>query len=171
MNHQSSHHDVPIWHKSFSIRSPRSVLLLNPFELTIAFLMLILTVVFTVWPELLEHSPIGFEKRGFWHHTWHYGLLFGSFMTVWGLLSGGINRLKIELIGVCLLLGGIAINLIAFLTNAFEASTLAESEVSGYDLALRLGLLFGFGVRFYTLIKEPLVQVETTATSTTESEY
>lgn len=88
-----------------TIRSPRSIILLTPFEFVVASLLWLLAVVFTIWPAALEHAPVSFEQRGVVHHVWHFALLAGSSLLLTGLFYAGARRLQVELVGLFLTLG------------------------------------------------------------------
>lgn len=153
----SAPHDL--WRGAFSIRSPRSVLLLNPYQLPIVLCLFAVSVTFTFWPEVLEHTPLSFEARGIIHHLWHYALLVTSLLTLVGMFSARRWRLKAELIGVIGLIGVLGVNLVAFVADA------SREAPNGLDLAFRLGILLGFMLRAFTLVREPTVDLrETTPT-------
>lgn len=144
-------HDVPLLHGTFTIRSPRSVLLLNPFQLPLVVGLLLVAVVFTIWPQALDHSPVSFEKRGLVHHVWHYTLLLGSALTLVGMLAAARWRLKAEFVGLVSLIVVAALNMIAL--------TSAEGPTSGFDLALRAAVIVGLSVRAVIVVTEPTVDV------------
>lgn len=152
-------HDVPLLRGTFTIRSPRSVLLLYPFQLTIVVAILAVSVTFTFWPEALEHAPVSFEQRGVIHHVWHYALLAGSGGTLWGMLSASALRLKVELIGLCLLVGALAMNLATMVADALASTSLESSGLSGLEVALRAGVIAGLVVRAFTVTVEPTVEL------------
>lgn len=154
-------HDVPLLRGSFTIRSPRSVLLLHPLQMPLVVSLLLISIVFTVWPQALEHDPIGFEQRGWIHHVWHYTLLAGSGVTLWGMLSAGRQRLKVELMGLSLLTGMLGMNLVAVTTEAQSGN----SEISGLYLAFAASGIVGLLVRAYTLATEPTVDLPTVETT------
>lgn len=148
--------DVPLLHGSVTIRSPRNVLLLNPLQLPLVVALFTVSVVFTIWPEVLEHSPVSFEQRGFVHHFWHYTLLVGSALTLAGMMSAGPRRLRTELVGLCLLIGALGINL----TSAVAAALATHPpEVSGLVVAMESALIVGLGVRGYIVTVEPTVDL------------
>lgn len=155
----SAPHDLHLWRGGVTIRSPRSVLLLSPYQLPVVTCLFAVTVVFTFWPEALEHTPLSFEARGAIHHVWHYAALAASLLTLVGMFSAQRWRLKAELIGLIGLIGVVGVNLVAFVA----ASTVETPN--GLDLAFRLGILLGFTVRAVTLVREPTVDLrETTPT-------
>lgn len=134
-------------------RSPRNVLLLQPFQLFLVVALVAVSVVFTIWPEVLEHSPVSFEKRGVVHHGWHYLLLAGSLITLAGMLSASVRRLRLELVGVCLLVGALGVNLVAVLDDP------GASNVSGLGVALRVAAILGLTTRAYIVATEPTVRI------------
>lgn len=143
-------HDVPLLRGTFTIRSPRSVLLLNPFQLPIVFAIAVTAVIFTIFPEVLEHSPVSFEQRGVVHHVWHYSLLLASVLTLIGMVSAGRRRLQVELVGICLLVATLGINLVALV---------ADKSISGLNIALCAGVIVGFIARAVIVATEPTVDL------------
>lgn len=160
----SAPHDKHLWHGGFSIRSPRSVALLNPYQLPIVTSLLVVSLVFTFWPEVLEHSPLSFETLGIVHHLWHYALLLGSALTLYGMLSVRRRRLKAELIGLITLIGCLAINVTAMVADALGDAP-NDASLTGLGLAVRVGILLGFLVRAYIVATEPTVDLRETTTS------
>lgn len=148
-------HDVPLLHTTFTLRNPRNVLLLQPFQLFLVLALATVAVVFTIWPEALDHSPVSFERRGLVHHVWHYSLLAGSVVTLAGMLSAGPRRLRIEFTGLCLLVGVLGVNLVACLADASEATNM----IPGLDVALRAAVISGLAVRAYIIAAEPTVNL------------
>lgn len=116
----SAPHDKSFLHGSVTIRSPRSVLLMNPYQLPIVLCLFGVAVVFTFWPTLLEHSPVSFEARGVVHHAWHYALLSSASLTLVAMFSTRAWRLKAELIGLIGLIGALGMNFVAMVADAFE---------------------------------------------------
>ncbi len=47
--------DVPTKHAKLSIRSPWAVMVLMPFQLPLTVAMFAVSVVFTIWPDALQH--------------------------------------------------------------------------------------------------------------------
>lgn len=135
----------------------RRVALLHPFEFPTVLCLLLLTIVFTVSPGTLEHSPVSFETRGIVHHVWHYTLLFGSVFAFAGLVIerrvGSIEvGLILELIGITLLLAALAMN--------FTALALGDEEgpvLSGLGAAVRVGVMAGFATRMWIIAARPTV--------------
>lgn len=149
----SRDHDVPLLHGTFTIRSPRSVILLQPFQLSLALALAAVSVVFTIWPQVLDHSPVSFERRGIVHHVWHYMLLAGSLVTLGGMFSAGRRRLRVELVGLCLLVGALGVNLVAVIADPHA------SNVSGLGVALRSAAILGLSVRAFIVATEPTVNL------------
>lgn len=150
----SRDHAVRLLH--VALRNPRDVLLLNPLQLPVVVALLTVSVVFTIWPEVLEHSPVSFEQRGIIHHFWHYTLLTGAASTLFGMMSAGPRRLKAELVGLCLLIGALGINL----TSAVAAALATHPpEVSGLVVAMESALIAGLSVRAYIVTVEPTVDL------------
>ncbi len=174
-------HDIPVVHHTISIRSPRAVLLLNP-TLPIVLSLLFVSVVFTIWPEALDHSPISFERRGIVHHVWHYSLLAGSLLALVGMFATFRRRLQLELAGTFLLVGSLTINLIAMVNElepaetflpvgAFTINLIAMVDESGHPvgdppsglgMAIRAGVILMLAIRTYILIAEPTIEISAT---------
>jgi hypothetical protein len=148
--------DFPVLRGTITIRNPRSVLLLQPFQFCLAFALWLTAIVFTIWPEALEHAPVSFEQRGIVHHVWHYALLLGTSVLMCGMLSAGRRRLQAELIGLFLLIGCLGLNLTAVLADTVG---LHESIVSGLGIAIRAGFLAALLIRVYIVIAEPTVDL------------
>ncbi len=155
-------YDIPIIRGTFSIRSPRAVALLQPVLVPIILATLVVSIVFTIAPETLNHSPISFENRGIIHHIWHYALLAGSLLATAGLFVVHRRRLQIELSGLCLLIGVFTMNLVALISGSFDPT---EDPPSGFGMAIRAGIIVGFLIRAYTLVREPTVQIPGTKTN------
>lgn len=148
-------YDIPVVRRTVSMRSPRAVLLLNP-TLPIVVTILVVSVVFTIWPEALNHSPISFERRGIVHHIWHYTLLVGALAALVGMFGTFARRLELELAGTILLAGALMINLIAQFGQGLDPSQ--DDEVpSGLGMALRFGVIAIFALRMYVLVARPQV--------------
>lgn len=141
-----------------SLRDVRDVAFLQPYQLPFVVAVVIVALVFTVFPEALEHSPIAFEERGFIHHVWHYTLLSGGLLTLWAMVWAHPNhRIQAEIIGLTFIATAVVINLIALITTQFVGP---ESEqASGIAIAIRAALLTGMSIRVFVLICEPTVQV------------
>lgn len=146
--------DVPLVSGTITLRNPRRVLLLNPFQTPLVVCLLAVSVVFTFWPEVLEHAPVGFEERGFVHHVWHYCLLLGAATTLVGMLVASRMRLKIELIGLILLSGTMAINLAAVVNEMVVAHM---TTAGGLGLAMRAAILAGLAMRIIIITRHPTV--------------
>lgn len=96
----------------------------------------ILGTVFTLWPTTLEHSPVGFEKRGGVHHAWHYAILIGGLALGIGLAL--YDRL-LEIAGLVLCGAAVLLNLAASLTAGDESfSGGVNASVSGFGITLRI---------------------------------
>lgn len=151
-------HDIPVVRGSFSVRSPRAVALLHPFQLPLVFALAVLSVVFTVAPETLNHTPISFETRGVVHHIWHYYILLpGALLATVGMFVTHRRRLQVELSGLSLLAGALAMNLVAVIAEA--VNTPAEEASSGLGMALRAAVVVGLLARAYTVAREPTVAI------------
>lgn len=146
-------YDIPLATRTISIRSPRAVLLLNP-TLPLVLAAFGVSIVFTIWPEALNHSPIGFERRGIIHHVWHYTLFVGSALALVGMFGTFTRRLEVELFGTILLAGALTLNLIA---NVNEAFLPVDVVPSGLGMAMRAGVIFVFVLRVYVLVARPHV--------------
>ena len=142
------------------VRGPRAVLLLHPFQVPITLALLVVAVVFLIFPEALEHTAVSFETRGPAHHLlFHYPLLFGAAFTLAGLLIEGGRVLMtdltvaelLEITGLTLMMGAVAVNFIALIASG--------AELNGLVIAARCGMLAGFAVRLYILIVRPSVTV------------
>jgi len=95
--------------------------------------------VFTISPELLEHSPVGFEQRGAVHHIWHYMILIGGLSLLIGLLMPDRAFERIGLVGCGL---PVLLNLAAAMLADDESfNTSLSPSVSGIGIALRVVVL------------------------------
>lgn len=142
---------------SFTFTHPRAVILTNPTVL-IAFGLFILSVVFTIWPNALEHAPISFERRGVVHHIWHYSLLGGSMLALYGMFTVGRYRLQYEFFGLLLLVNAMAMNLVAQLSLYIESGTASVTDgVTGIGLGQRFIVIGILLLRMYVLYFEPKV--------------
>lgn len=149
----------------------RRTALLHPFQLPVCVCLFVVAIVFTIFPEALEHSPVSFETRGVLHHIWHYALLFGALLVLIGLflptpaadigplrvkfrsrvevinaavrkLPWRPNPLNVEFAGLVLLALCIALNLVALVVNEFQN----VESVSRQDSIGGLGLALRLGV-------------------------
>jgi len=154
---RDSGQDIPIKRAGFSIRSPWAVMILMPFQLPIALSIFAVSIVFTVWPDALQHSPISFETQGFVHHAWHYSLALGSMLLLAGMFLVSTRRLAIELSGIAVLIGALTMNLIALV--AIVVSPGGDEEPSGLGLAIRVGIITGLAIRAHIIVTEPVVTV------------
>ncbi len=134
------------------LRSIRTVLLLHPMELPIAACLLVVAVVFTISPTVLEHTPISFETRGPIHHAFHYLLLIGSALAVAGMLVAFPIRPGLVVgVGLFCIGSAVFVNVVALVSDG--------APINGLSLGERVGLLIGIGVRIYIVIAEPIVIV------------
>ncbi len=132
-------------------RPPIGVLLLHPFQLPAVVSLFVLSVTFTIWPELLDHAAVSFEVRGPVHHIWHYSLLGGAIVTLLGMFYVSRRYVQIELAGVCVLTGAVLLNLVAAISD------LGAGSVTGIGLALRIAFVLGMVIRAYILLVQPAV--------------
>lgn len=133
----------------------RTVLLLHPFELPLAICLVGVAMVFTIWPEALLHSAISFETRGIIHHIgFHYPLLFGALAVVIGLVKAPPRGLAIEFGGILLLLVALMLNLTALIAAELDPR---HADPSGLGIALRAGVMLGFMVRAYIILRRATV--------------
>ena len=103
--------------------------------LVLAVAFVILGTMFTLWPETLEHSPVGFEKRGGVHHAWHYAILIGGLALLIGLM---IHDWAFEIAGLILCGCAVGLNLASTITAGDDHFTASLNEsVSGFGIALR----------------------------------
>ncbi|MCA1571717.1 MAG: hypothetical protein LC798_15665 [Chloroflexi bacterium] len=135
----------------------RDELLLHPYELPLAASAFIIAIVFTVLPDVLEHSPVGFETRGIIHHVWHYALLLGAALNLIGRFAKGAVALTLQGVGLALLLGCLLLNLSALVTAEIAGS--AAEPLSGLSVALRVALIVGICVRLFIIAERPTVDV------------
>lgn len=136
----------------------RAVILLYGVELPIIASLFVVSLVFTVWPGALEHSPISFEERGLVHHVWHYTLLAGASLVLLGMLWNNRKRLKVELMGTVLLIGATGMNLLAVGTEE------GPDAPNGLSIAYRAGILVGLALRAWIIVSEPVVPLGTATT-------
>lgn len=145
-------------HRTISFTSPREVFLRNPCSLTIIGLFVI-AIVFTIWPEALEHSPISFENRSIIHHAWHYTLLGGGALAMFGMFSAHDRRLQLEFLGDLGLALAVALNLVAQVETLLRqgADGALLDGVTGFGIAARLILMSQLLLRCYILTVDPEV--------------
>ena len=159
MDPKSPRHSLPIISRTIQFNSPRSVLLLNP-VVPLVIALFFIAVTFTIWPSALEHAPISFEKRGVVHHIWHYSLLGGSVLAIYGMFSANMRRLQFEFAGLLLLVTAMAMNLVAQVSLFADQGPAAVADgVTGFGLGLRAGVLATLLLRLVVLYFEPVVQV------------
>ncbi len=140
------------------MRDRRAVLLLYPFQFPLVLSLFMVAVVFTIWPEALEHSPISFEERSAVHHVWLYTLLAGASLVLLGMLWDNRRRLHVELSGVFLLIGATGMNLLAVGTEE------GPDAPNGLSIAYRAGILVGLAIRAWIIVSEPVVPLGTATT-------
>ncbi len=160
-------YEIPVVKATFSLRSPRAVALLHPFQLPLVLILAGLSIVFTIWPEALNHNPISFENRGIIHHVWHYTLLTGALLSTAGLFMVHSRRLQLELVGLCLLTGALVMNLVAVIAEA-ESVIISSETPSGLGMALRFGVITGLIIRLYIVAFEPTVEIPIPPTKESE---
>ena len=122
------------------------------FPLTLGVVFTALGTLFTFSPELLEHSPVGFEARGVIHHIWHYTVLIGGMALVIGvwLRDDLIEALGLAACGLAVLLNTLSIS-----TADYDSiGTSFNTGASGIDIALRVIILVGVIVRLVQLKSE-----------------
>lgn len=125
----------------------------NPFESAVAIALFVVCVIFTAFPEALEHAPVGFEDRGIAHHVFHYTLLLGSFLILVGLLLKRGLADELERAGLILTAGALTVNLIGFLgSDQLE-------DLPGVGLALRVAVILGLILRAVALTRFPRITV------------
>lgn len=157
--------DVPINQRTIRLRwrSPRKVALLNPFQLPLALCLALVAITFTLWPEALEHSPISFERRGIVHHAWHYSLLAGSLILLFGMFYAGRRRLAFELGGLIIVWGVLALNFTALLSGTTVLiDPPGQQDIlrgTGLGMGLRLAILSGLAIRIWIVVTEPTVDL------------
>lgn len=106
----------------------------------------VLGTLFTLFPEFLEHSPIGFEKRGIVHHGWHYLILLGGFSLVLGVW---LRDRALEAFGLVACGFPVLLNLVAIFTATDDFR-----DTSGIDIALRLVVICAALARLVELRNE-----------------
>lgn len=146
--------------RTISFTSPRQVFLRNPVAIEVTGLFII-AIVFTIWPLALEHSPISFEQRGVVHHVWHYTLLGGSALALFGMFSAHPRRLQLEFVGVLSVALAVALNLVAQVERLIsEGAVAALTEgVTGFGIAARGVIMLHLLLRCYILVKDPEVNI------------
>lgn len=135
----------------------RRVALLHPFQLPISLAMFGVAILFTAFPEALEHTPVSFETRGIIHHLFHYSLLIGGALSVIGLFLCGRLALPVEFVGLLLLAVALALNLTALVSA--ELNPEDTPPLSGLVVALRLAVLGGIGVRMFIILTQATVEL------------
>ncbi len=135
------------------MRKLPTVMFTRPFEFAIAVALFGVCVIFTTFPETLEHAPAGFEDRGIAHHIFHYTLLLGSLLILVGLLLKRGLADEIERAGLVLTAGALTVNLIGFLDSA------PFDELPGVGAALRAAVILGLILRAVALTSFPRIIV------------
>jgi hypothetical protein len=159
MDPDHPHHRLPVVKRTISFSSPRSVLLLNP-TLPLVLCLFGIAIVFTVWPTALDHAPIGFERRGVIHHIWHYSLLGGSLLALYGMFSANLRRLQFEFAGLLLLVTALSMNFVAQMSVLIaHGESSVQEGVTGLGLALRVAVIATLALRAGVLVVEPVVIV------------
>jgi hypothetical protein len=158
---------TPVVQRTITMKNPRTVIAMNPGTVCITFAILIVAVVFTIWPDVLEHSPIAFETRGVIHHVWHYALMIGAAMTLIGEFGAFRKALVVEMVGVSLLTSAVAMNLAAMVVAAMTLESQGHFEggggaPSGLGMALRAGVVAMYLIRTWVLVYQPIVRVQVT---------
>jgi len=116
------------------------------FALGIAYT--ILGTLFTIFPDLLNHSPVAFENRGPIHHLWHYTILIGGFALAIGIY---IRNVRVEVMGLWGV--GLAV-LLNFMALVFEEVSGSDSDaLSGVTGATRLAVLAAIAARLYVVLR------------------
>lgn len=137
------------------IAAARIVVVLNPFQLPLTVALFAVSVVFTIWPDALEHSPIAYETQGLIHHVWHYSLLAGSVLVLAGMFGQFGRHLQVELAGLSIIIGAMMVNVLALVSTIGQV----DDEPSGFGLALRFGIIAGLIIRAVGIILTPVVTV------------
>lgn len=159
MDPSAPRHRLPVVRHTISFASPRSVFLWNP-VVPLVFAVFFIAVTFTIWPTALDHAPISFERRGIIHHIWHYALLGGSLLALYGMFSANLRRLQFEFTGLLVLTTALSMNLVAQVALFIEAGSAAVAEgVTGLGLGLRAGVIVTLALRAWVLFAEPVAQI------------
>ncbi len=134
--------------------------ILRQSPLPILVTLLAVSIVFTVQPEALVHSPVSFEARGIVHHVWHYTLFGGALLGLLGAVI--VDRRSMELVGLILVECALALNLIALVVNEFVGIASVDDPASGLGLALRVGVMAQIATSIWILTTEPLLDLPVT---------
>ncbi len=141
--------------KEASVNPRVRLVVLGQSTLPILVCLVVVAVVFTVAPATLDHAPVAFETRGAMHHVWHYGLLAGSLLALFGALSTHQRGLMLELVGLIVVVAALALNLTALVFASADGE-----PVGGIDLALRVGAMLQLGVRIWILVVRPHAEIQ-----------
>lgn len=126
--------------------SRREYVILYAPVFVIGVCFVILGTLFTVFPPLLNHSPVSFENRGPIHHLWHYLLLVGGF----GLMLGiWYRHLQTENWALWVCAGVVTLNFVALIAK--DIATQSTAGLSGMDAAARVVLLLTLGIRLFAI--------------------
>jgi hypothetical protein len=134
----------------------RSLLLLFPAEITLAGSLTLLAVIFTVFPEALEHSPVSFETRGWIHHAWHYLLLLAASLTLVSHIRSDPWTARTRLLGLLGLVLALTLNLIAEISADLSNPAL---RAGGLDIGLRVAAISFLIIRIRMIVNPPTVNV------------
>ncbi len=118
-------------------------------SLVLGLTFVVLGTLFTLSPELLSHSPIGFEKRGAVHHMWHYVVLIGGLAVAFG--AGTRDRL-FESVGLIGCGAAVFLNLAAAVTAGDQVTD--GSDLSGFGVGMRIVVLFWIAERLIYIRRE-----------------
>ena len=126
--------------------SRREYVLLYAPIFVIGVCFVILGTLYTIFPELLEHTPVSFETRGPIHHLWHYLLLLGGFGLVIGIW---IRHLQTENWALWICGGVVMLNFVALIAE--DIANNSTVELSGMDAAARIVVLLTVVLRLYAI--------------------
>ncbi len=121
--------------------------------LILGFTFMVLGSLFTLSPELLSHSPVGFERRGVVHHIWHYVVLIGGLSIVIGVQT---HDRPFEVAGLIGCGAAVLLNLAASATAGDGASLTGgvNPSISGFGVALRVIVLAWIVLRVVEIFRE-----------------
>lgn len=140
----------------------RDELLVHPYELPLMVCVLAVAAVFTVFPAALEHTPVSFETRGLIHHLgFHYLLLCGAAFNLAGrVMHRPAVSLWMQFAGLAMILTALALNLTALVAGELDGS--GTEPLGGLDVATRVALMIGIGVRLYIIGTRATVELGAT---------